>query len=181
MDVYCHTARPIVEKIFQGYNGTVLAYGQTGTGKTYTMTGLKEKDYGGIIPNTFSHIFSHIAKAREETTFLIHVTYLEIYNELVRDLLSKTPTCSLEVRENSSIGVFVQDLSGYVVHTFEELENLMKMGEKNRSVGATDINVASSRSHTIFTVTLESSNKRVEKGNSVTRGKLHLVDLAVSF
>lgn len=181
-DVYCHTARPIVEKLFDGYNGTVLAYGQTGTGKTYTMTGNKEKDAGGVIPNTFSHIFSYIAKARQELTFLIHVTYLEIYNETVRDLLSKKPQQGLEVREHSSYGVFVQDLSGYVVHTPEELENLIKIGEKNRAVGATDINAASSRSHTIFTITLESSKRSVAGGEpaKATRGKLQLVDLAGS-
>lgn len=176
-DVYCRTARPIVEKLFEGYNGTVLAYGQTGTGKTYTMTGSKEKDLGGVIPNTFSHIFSHIGKAGVQLTFLLHVTYLEIYNESVRDLLSKTPQQGLEVREHSSYGVFVQDLSGYVVHTPEELESLMRLGEKNRSVGATDVNVASSRSHTIFTITLESAPAC---GGRVTRAKLQLVDLAGS-
>lgn len=181
-DAYCYTARPIVEKLFEGYNGTVLAYGQTGTGKTYTMTGSKEIDAGGVIPNTFSHIFSHIAKAREELTFLIHVTYLEIYNETVRDLLSKKPQQGLEVREHSSYGVFVQDLSGYVVHTPDELENLIKIGEKNRAVGATDINAASSRSHTIFTITLESSKRSATGAEpaKATRGKLQLVDLAGS-
>lgn len=173
----------MVDKVLQGYNGTVLAYGQTGTGKTYTMTGLRNKtDQRGIIPNTFAHVFSHISKAKEELTFLVHVTYLEIYNENVRDLLAENPknAGNLEVREHSDFGVFVQNLSGYIVNTLEELERLMDIGDKNRAVGATDLNFASSRSHTIFTITIESNDKRVDGGKYITRGKLHLVDLAVS-
>lgn len=144
------------------------------------MTGTGEQR--GIIPNTFAHIFSHVGNAKEELTFLVHVTYLEIYNENVRDLLlakSNKKALNLEVREHSEFGVFVENLSGYIVNTLEELERLMDIGDKNRAVGATDVNFASSRSHTIFTITIESNDKRVE-GGKFTRGKLHLVDLAGS-
>lgn len=173
----------MVDKVLQGYNGTVLAYGQTGTGKTYTMTGIRETDQGGIIPNTFAHIFNHIANEKRELTFAVHVTFLEIYNENVRDLLlgpDKKPT-NLEVREHADFGVFVEDLSGYLVYTPDELVKMLNIGDRNRAVGATELNIASSRSHTIFTITVESSDTRVEGGKYITKGKLQLVDLAVGF
>ncbi|XP_032666277.1 kinesin-like protein KIF3A [Odontomachus brunneus] len=117
VDIYNETARPIVDKVLQGYNGTIFAYGQTGTGKTYTMSGAKTSPQArGIIPNTFAQIFGHIAKADENQKFLVRATYLEIYNEEVRDLLGKDQNTRLEVKERPDIGVFVKDLSGYVVN-----------------------------------------------------------------
>lgn len=90
MDVYNRVARPIVENVLEGYNGTIFAYGQTGTGKTFTMEGDRSRaEMKGIIPNSFAHIFGHIAKAEENVKFLVRVSYLEIYNEEVRDLLGK--------------------------------------------------------------------------------------------
>lgn len=122
MDLYVDTARPIVDKVLEGYNGTILAYGQTGTGKTYTMSGNPDSPQTkGIIPNAFAHIFGHIAKAKENQKFLVRVSYMEIYNEEVRDLLGKDVGKSLEVKERPDIGVFVKDLSGYVVHEWERL------------------------------------------------------------
>lgn len=96
------------------FKTTIL--GQTGTGKTYTMAGTDSPQTRGIIPNTFAHIFGHIAKAKENQKFLVRVSYMEIYNEEVRDLLGKELNKSLEVKERADIGVFVKDLSGYVVH-----------------------------------------------------------------
>lgn len=181
LDLYVDTARPIVEKVLEGYNGTILAYGQTGTGKTYTMSGNPESPQTkGIIPNAFAHIFGHIAKAKENQKFLVRVSYMEIYNEEVRDLLGKDVTKSLEVKERPDIGVFVKDLSGYVVHNADDLENIMKLGNKNRVVGATKMNLESSRSHAIFSITIERS-ELVEGGQQHVRmGKLQLVDLAGS-
>lgn len=181
LDLYVDTARPIVEKVLEGYNGTIFAYGQTGTGKTYTMSGNSETPQTkGIIPNAFAHIFGHIAKAKENQKFLVRVSYMEIYNEEVRDLLGKDATKSLEVKERPDIGVFVKDLSGYVVHNADDLENIMKLGNKNRVVGATKMNLESSRSHAIFSITIERSDISEDGQQYVRVGKLQLVDLAGS-
>lgn len=181
LDLYVDTARPIVEKVLEGYNGTILAYGQTGTGKTYTMSGYPDSPQSkGIIPNAFAHIFGHIAKATENQKFLVRVSYMEIYNEEVRDLLGKDVTKSLEVKERPDIGVFVKDLSGYVVHNADDLENIMKLGNKNRVVGATKMNSESSRSHAIFSITVERSELGEGGQQHVRMGKLQLVDLAGS-
>uniref|UniRef100_U5EUZ6 Kinesin-like protein n=1 Tax=Corethrella appendiculata TaxID=1370023 RepID=U5EUZ6_9DIPT len=181
IDLYIDTARPIVDKVLEGYNGTILAYGQTGTGKTYTMSGNPESPQTkGIIPNTFAHIFGHIAKAKDNQKFLVRVSYMEIYNEEVRDLLGKEMNKSLEVKERSDIGVFVKDLSGYVVHNADDLDKIMKLGNKNRVVGATKMNLESSRSHAIFSITIESSETDVSGEQHVKMGKLQLVDLAGS-
>ncbi|XP_053952591.1 kinesin-like protein KIF3A [Anastrepha obliqua] len=181
LDLYVDTARPIVEKVLEGYNGTIFAYGQTGTGKTYTMSGNPESPQTkGIIPNAFAHIFGHIAKARENQKFLVRVSYMEIYNEEVRDLLGKDVSKSLEVKERPDIGVFVKDLSGYVVHNADDLENIMRLGNKNRAVGATKMNQESSRSHAIFSITVESSELSQGDMTNVRMGKLQLVDLAGS-
>ncbi|XP_016966683.1 kinesin-like protein KIF3A [Drosophila biarmipes] len=181
MDLYVDTARPIVDKVLEGYNGTILAYGQTGTGKTYTMSGNPESPQTkGIIPNAFAHIFGHIAKAKENQKFLVRVSYMEIYNEEVRDLLGKDVGKSLEVKERPDIGVFVKDLSGYVVHNADDLENIMRLGNKNRAVGATKMNEESSRSHAIFSITVERSELGEGGVQHVRMGKLQLVDLAGS-
>ncbi|XP_059044964.1 kinesin-like protein KIF3A [Achroia grisella] len=181
MDIYVQTASPIVEEVLKGYNGTIFAYGQTGTGKTYTMAGTNSApELRGIIPNSFAHIFSHIAKAKDDEKFLVCVTYLEIYNEEVRDLLGNNPHQSLEVKERPDIGVFVKDLTGYVVHNADELEKIMAVGNKNRHIGATAMNTESSRSHAIFSITVESSKRGADGKMHVKMGKLHLVDLAGS-
>ncbi|KAH8386129.1 hypothetical protein KR200_006005 [Drosophila serrata] len=181
LDLYVDTARPIVDKVLEGYNGTILAYGQTGTGKTYTMSGNPDSPQTkGIIPNAFAHIFGHIAKAKENQKFLVRVSYMEIYNEEVRDLLGKDVGKSLEVKERPDIGVFVKDLSGYVVHNADDLENIMRLGNKNRAVGATKMNQESSRSHAIFSITVERSELGEGGVQHVRMGKLQLVDLAGS-
>lgn len=105
---------------------------------------------------------------------------MEIYNEEVRDLLGKELYKNLEVKERADIGVYVKDLSGYVVQNADDLDNIMKLGNKNRVVGATKMNVESSRSHAIFSITVESSEKDLKGDEHVKMGKLQLVDLAVS-
>ncbi|XP_057706970.1 kinesin-like protein KIF3A isoform X1 [Corythoichthys intestinalis] len=181
LDVYNLTARPIVDSVLAGYNGTIFAYGQTGTGKTFTMEGVRAvPELRGIIPNSFAHIFGHIAKAEGDTRFLVHVSYLEIYNEEVRDLLAKDQTQRLEVKERPDVGVYIKDLSGYVANNADDMDRIMTLGNKNRSVGATNMNEHSSRSHAIFTITIECSEKGVDGNQHVRMGKLHLVDLAGS-
>lgn len=181
LDVYNETARPIVDKVLQGYNGTIFAYGQTGTGKTYTMEGnCSAPELKGIIPNSFAHIFGHIAKAEEQKKFLVRVAYIEIYNEEIRDLLAKDQNVCLEVKERPDIGVYIRDLSGYVVNNADDMERIMTLGKKNRMVGATAMNVQSSRSHAIFTITIENGDMGEDGKQHIKMGKLHLVDLAGS-
>eukprot|EP00095_Tigriopus_kingsejongensis_P001128 snap_masked-scaffold1099_size62903-processed-gene-0.6 protein:Tk01128 transcript:snap_masked-scaffold1099_size62903-processed-gene-0.6-mRNA-1 annotation:"kinesin-like protein kif3a isoform x2" len=181
MDVYNRVARPIVENVIEGYNGTIFAYGQTGTGKTFTMEGERSSpEMKGIIPNSFAHIFGHIAKAEEDIKFLVRVSYLEIYNEEVRDLLGKDQTLRLDVKERPDIGVYVKDLSAFVVNNADDMDKIMTIGNKNRSVGATHMNAHSSRSHAIFTITIECSEKGEDGQQHFRVGKLHLVDLAGS-
>ncbi|XP_023694119.1 kinesin-like protein KIF3A isoform X1 [Paramormyrops kingsleyae] len=181
LDVYNLTARPIIESVLEGYNGTIFAYGQTGTGKTFTMEGVRAvPELRGIIPNSFAHIFGHIAKAEGDTRFLVRVSYLEIYNEEVRDLLGKDQNQRLEVKERPDVGVYIKDLSGYVVNNADDMDRIMTLGHKNRSVGATNMNEHSSRSHAIFTITIECSEKGLDGDQHVRMGKLHLVDLAGS-
>uniref|UniRef100_A0A8C5AUB3 Kinesin-like protein n=1 Tax=Gadus morhua TaxID=8049 RepID=A0A8C5AUB3_GADMO len=181
LDVYNLTARPIIDSVLEGYNGTIFAYGQTGTGKTFTMEGVRAvPELRGIIPNSFAHVFGHIAKAEGDTRFLVRVSYLEIYNEEVRDLLGKDQLQRLEVKERPDVGVYIKDLSGYVVNNADDMDRIMTLGHKNRSVGATNMNEHSSRSHAIFTITIECSEKGVDGNQHVRMGKLHLVDLAGS-
>ncbi|XP_071552251.1 kinesin-like protein KIF3A isoform X1 [Panulirus ornatus] len=181
VDVYNIAARPIVENVLEGYNGTIFAYGQTGTGKTYTMEGVRSvSELKGIIPNSFAHIFGHIAKAEEDKKFLVRVSYLEIYNEEVRDLLRQDQSVRLEVKERPDVGVYVKDLLTHVVHNADEMDKIMTLGNKNRAVGATNMNTHSSRSHAIFTITIECAERGLDGHQHWRVGKLHLVDLAGS-
>ncbi|KAF1763540.1 hypothetical protein GCK72_011806 [Caenorhabditis remanei] len=176
MTVYNIAARPIVENVLKGYNGTIFAYGQTGTGKTFTMAGeLEPMEMRGIIPNSFAHIFDHISKSQHDTQFLVRVSYLEIYNEEIRDLLSKEYSGHLEIKERPDVGVYVRNLSNITVENASKMQALMEFGNKNRKVGATAMNLESSRSHAMFTVTIES-----DRNGCLTQGKLQLVDLAGS-
>ncbi|PIK48750.1 Kinesin-II 85 kDa subunit [Apostichopus japonicus] len=180
-DVYNQTARPIVEAVMEGYNGTIFAYGQTGTGKTYTMEGVRaQPELRGIIPNSFAHIFGTIAKAGDQVRFLVRVSYLEIYNEEVKDLLGKNQKSRLEVKERPDVGVYVKDLSAFVVNNADDMDRIMTLGNKNRSVGSTFMNEHSSRSHAIFSITVERSDEGADKEQHVRVGKLHMVDLAGS-
>ncbi|KAJ3227346.1 Kinesin-like protein kif3b [Clydaea vesicula] len=181
-EVYNRTARRIVDAVLEGFNGTVFAYGQTGTGKTFSMQGIPhEPNLRGIIPNSFHHIFNHIGQSKEKT-FLVRVSFLEIYNEDIRDLLIKKSTkqTGLDIKENPESGVYVKDLSSFVVKSVEEMEKFMDFGNSTRSVGATLMNATSSRSHSIFTITIESSDRGLDGEERFIAGKLHLVDLAGS-
>ncbi|KAJ3126975.1 Kinesin-like protein kif3b [Nowakowskiella sp. JEL0407] len=182
LEVYNGTARRIVEAVLNGFNGTVFAYGQTGTGKTFSMQGVRDvPELRGIIPNAFNHIFNHIA-ASVDKKFLVRVSFLEIYNEEIRDLLVKQQPGKfkgLEIKEHPEKGVYVKDLSAYVVKSVEEMEHWTKVGNDARSVGATLMNENSSRSHSIFTITVECA-ETVNGEEKYIAGKLHLVDLAGS-
>ncbi|CAG9857590.1 unnamed protein product [Phyllotreta striolata] len=178
IELYSHVAVPIVERVLQGYNGTVFAYGQSGTGKTYTMIGdVGDADRQGIIPNIFSHIFAQITLADQDNSYAVTVTYLEIYNEEIRDLLSDAPDKKLTLREKPGLGVYITELLGFAVDSLEAVTEILVKGNKRRTTSSTKLNDVSSRSHAIFTVSVETKNKLT---NKTTFGKLNLVDLAGS-
>ncbi|XP_077971106.1 osmotic avoidance abnormal protein 3-like isoform X5 [Styela clava] len=178
--IYNDIAYPLVEGVVEGYNGTVFAYGQTGCGKSYSMQGVDDPPtQRGIIPRAFQHIFESIEVA-ENTKYLVHASYLEIYNEDIRDLLSNNIKQKLELKEHPDRGVYVKELSMHPVSNVSECETIMASGWRNRSVGATLMNADSSRSHSIFSIYLEACDTGIDGGDHIRAGKLNLVDLAGS-
>jgi len=157
--VYDEGAFPLVESVMSGYNGTIFAYGQTGCGKTHTMIGLKDdKTEKGIIPNAFGHIFGYFDDMdNKKKKFLIRCSYLEIYNEAIRDLLAKNIDNKLDIKEDPDKGVFVKNLTTCIVKSIPEIEAYMDHGTKHRMTGETAMNKESSRSHSIFTIYIETS------------------------
>ena len=180
--IYQASAAHIVDSVIEGYNGTIFAYGQTGTGKTFTMEGVNhDEELKGIIPRAFAQIFQAIeVKGSSSVEFLVRASYLEIYNEEIRDLLSKNAANKLELKESPDTGVYVRDLTSYVVKSTRECDKLRDFGAKNRHVGATAMNQDSSRSHSIYTITVESCETREDGSPAIRMGKLNLVDLAGS-
>ena len=178
-DLYDGTCKAIVNQVMEGFNGTVFAYGQTGTGKTWTMEGAAgDAELKGVIPRCFEHIFEEIG-AIDEKEFLVRASYLEIYNEELRDLLKKDVKNRLELKEDPESGVYVKDLSSFVVKSVKEIDQVFIAGTKNRTVGATLMNADSSRSHSIFSIIIEQSGI-VGGETQMAMGKLNLVDLAGS-
>ena len=185
LEIYEESALPIVRAAIEGYNGTIFCYGQTGTGKTHTMEGKDEPaSERGIIPNAFETLFGDIdAVDSTNKNFLVRASFLEIYNENVRDLLGKDQSKTCDLKETPERGVYVKDLTTFVVKSVAEIRKVLEVGKKNRSVGATLMNADSSRSHSIFTVTVETSEVDPggrEEDAHIRVGKLNLVDLAGS-
>ncbi|KAJ3612732.1 hypothetical protein NHX12_018990 [Muraenolepis orangiensis] len=180
IDIYYDTVAPLVESVLRGFNGTIFAYGQTGTGKTYTMQGAgNDSENRGIVPNSFEHIFTHISRTQNQK-YLVRASYLEIYQEDIRDLLCKDNSKKLELKESPDCGVYVRGLSSVVTKNASELEHVMNMGNQSRSVGSTNMNERSSRSHAIFQVTVECSEAGADGEDHIRVGKLNMVDLAGS-
>lgn len=184
INLYNTSVAPLVENVIQGYNGTFFCYGQTGAGKSWTMEG-DGGEHKGVMPNAFNHIFDFIAKVPPPdeggTQFLVAASYLEIYNEEIRDLLGKNQNKRLEVHESPDVGVYVKDLTQQVCKNVGEIQQTQIRGSRNRSVGATAMNAVSSRSHSIFTIIVEASEQDSVTGeDKMRRGKLNLVDLAGS-
>ncbi|KAM3173230.1 hypothetical protein ACTXT7_012916 [Hymenolepis weldensis] len=179
--IYADIVYPLVEGVTEGYNGTIFAYGQTGSGKTFTMQGLaNDVPNKGIISRSFEHIFETIA-ASSDVKYLVHASFLEIYNEELRDLLGKDSRARCELKEHPERGVFVAGLSMHKVKCVKDCEIIMEQGWKNRHVGTTLMNMDSSRSHSIFTIYLEMVCTNEATGIEHLRaGKLNLVDLAGS-
>ncbi|EQB78652.1 kinesin-like protein KIF17 isoform a [Camelus ferus] len=172
--IYNEIAYPLVEGVTEGYNGTIFAYGQTGSGKSFTMQGLPDPPcQRGIIPRAFEHIFESVQCA-ENTKFLVRASYLEIYNEDVRDLLGADTKQKLEMKEHPEKGVYVKGLSMHTVHSVAQCEHIMETGWKNRSVGYTLMNKDSSRSHSIFTISIEIYAVDERGKDHLRAGKLNL-------
>ena len=178
--IYQSSAFGIVENVIQGYNGTIFAYGQTGCGKTFSMMGDPRNEVmKGIIPRTFGQIMNVIESAKD-SQFLVNVSFLEIYNENIRDLLSDSDA-KLDVKEDKDKGIYVQDLSKVPCKSADDMLKAMFKGDQSRSVGATAMNSESSRSHSIFTIYVEVSEKlEGAEDPKIRAGKLNLVDLAGS-
>ncbi|XP_033496289.2 kinesin-like protein KIF13A isoform X2 [Epinephelus lanceolatus] len=171
----------ILENAFQGYNACIFAYGQTGSGKSFSMMG--NGDQPGLIPRLCCSLFERVHKEENEAhTFKVEVSYMEIYNEKVRDLLDpKGSRQSLKVREHKVLGPYVDGLSQLAVTSFEDIEVLMSEGNKSRTVAATNMNEESSRSHGVFSIIVTQTLYDLQSGNSGEKvSKMSLVDLAGS-
>ncbi|XP_027090774.1 kinesin-like protein KIN-4A isoform X1 [Coffea arabica] len=201
---------PLVDGLFQGYNATVLAYGQTGSGKTYTMgTSFKDGCQTGLIPQAMNALFSKIETLKHQTEFQLHVSFIEIHKEEVRDLLDPSSTnksettnghigkltipgkSPIQIRETSNGVITLAGSTERSVQTLKEMADCLEQGSLNRATGSTNMNNQSSRSHAIFTITMEQMHKlnpmTPSNGNAneytneeYLCAKLHLVDLAGS-
>lgn len=178
VEIFEYSIKPTVDDILNGYNGTVFAYGQTGAGKSYTMMGTSiEDDEGkGITPRIVEQIFSSIMSSPPTIEYTVRVSYMEIYMERIRDLLAPQND-NLPVHEEKNRGVYVKGLLEIYVSSVEEVFEVMKRGGAARAVAATNMNQESSRSHSIFVITV--TQKNLETG-SMKSGQLFLVDLAGS-
>ncbi|KAK6246240.1 hypothetical protein SCA6_009330 [Theobroma cacao] len=174
--VYDVAAQHVVSGAMQGINGTVFAYGVTSSGKTHTMHG--EQKSPGIIPLAVKDVFATIQETPGRE-FLLRVSYLEIYNEVINDLLDPTGQ-NLRIREDAQ-GTYVEGIKEEVVLSPAHALSLIASGEEHRHVGSNNFNLLSSRSHTIFTLTIESSPRGETNGEEdVTLSQLNLIDLAGS-
>ncbi|CAO3672219.1 unnamed protein product [Rhizopus stolonifer] len=178
--VYSDLGVDLLNHAFDGYNCCIFAYGQTGAGKSYSMMGYGEDK--GIIPMTCSELFDRIAGSHDNNlTYRVEVSYIEIYNEKVHDLLNPKNKGNLKVREHPSTGPYVEDLSRLAVKSFDDINHLMDEGNKARTVAATQMNETSSRSHAVFTVFL--TQIRLDEQTKLATEKvarISLVDLAGS-
>jgi hypothetical protein len=181
-DVYASFGEDFLDHNFDGYHTCIFAYGQTGSGKSYTMMGTPDEP--GLIPRTCRGLFERVdAEQNSAITYKVHVSYFEIYNEHVKDLL--TPKSSspnyLKIRESKSDGVYVQNLTDEPVRCYEDIERLMKIGDTNRTVASTKMNDTSSRSHAVFTLTLKQIQHDLSSDSTIERlARMRLVDLAGS-
>ena len=191
-DVYAEAVAPLMRQFLRGINCTILAYGQTGTGKTHTMgtgdlTDVPEADQG-IVPRAVGCLFEHIEARRRESTPERQVTvkckasYIEIYNESLRDLLRpQTPAKAMQIREDTRGGITVSGVHEEDVASMDDMLAQLDVGTVARSTGSTLMNHCSSRSHSILTIVLEQTVQRSDGTPAeFTCAKLHLVDLAGS-
>ncbi|XP_075040606.1 chromosome-associated kinesin KIF4A [Mixophyes fleayi] len=184
-EVYTTAVAPLIKGLFKGYNATVLAYGQTGSGKTFSMGGAYTHDQEnepivGVIPRVVKALFKEI-EDRTDWEFLLTVSYLEIYNEDILDLLYSSrdkTTPPISIREDPKEGIKICGLTERDVKSALDMISCLEQGNSSRTVASTAMNSQSSRSHAIFTISIDQRNAGDK--NSSFRSKLHLVDLAGS-
>lgn len=188
-EAYTKIAKPVVDSVLEGYNGTILAYGQTGTGKTYSMIG-GPGELKGIIPRCMKQIFTAIQKSTTHT-YQVKVGFLQLYMEVLQDLIRPDPNNPIRIREDNEEGVYLSGINWVDVTSATECMNLLAIGDRNRNVASTSMNMSSSRSHAVYMVKierrvkmteeeLEKTNKGKAKDQSMTKSTLYLVDLAGS-
>ncbi|XP_073427852.1 kinesin-like protein KIF14 isoform X2 [Dendrobates tinctorius] len=184
--VYEKLAAPLLDWSLLGYNTCLFAYGQTGSGKSYTMMGFGEEL--GIIPRFCEHLFSRIQAVKQKVSFHLEMSYFEVYNEKIHDLLvfkadngqKKQP---LRVREHPLLGPYVEDLSTNVVSSFQDIQSWLELGNKQRATAATGMNDKSSRSHSVFTLIMTQTKREMvdgEEHDHRVTSRINLVDLAGS-
>ncbi|XP_077399207.1 kinesin-like protein KIF1B isoform X10 [Vanacampus margaritifer] len=181
--VYNDIGKEMLQHAFEGYNVCIFAYGQTGAGKSYTMMGKQEDGQEGIIPMLCEDLFEKINEDnnKEELSYSVEVSYMEIYCERVRDLLNPKNKGNLRVREHPLLGPYVEDLSKLAVTSYTDIADLMDAGNKARTVAATNMNETSSRSHAVFTIVFTQRKHDSETDLSTEKvSKISLVDLAGS-
>ncbi|EFA04609.1 kinesin-like protein KIF14 [Tribolium castaneum] len=188
-DVFTTVGQPLLNSAFRGYNACLFAYGQTGSGKSFSMMGPTtcdvvdiDSEFSGITPRFCRELFERVSELSPQSSVSVEVSYFEIYNEKIHDLLaisnsaSKTP---LKVREHPEWGPYVVDLSVHNVKSYKELRNWLLLGNKNRATAATTMNEKSSRSHSIFSIEL-CLTEGLGENDSSRRSKVSLIDLAGS-
>lgn len=181
-DVYNCLGEEFLDHNFEGYHTCIFAYGQTGSGKSYTMMGTQ--DQPGLIPRTCEDMFQRIESAQSpDVSYNIRVSYFEVYNEHVRDLLvpRTDPPHYLRIRESPSEGPYVKDLTEVTVRSYGELMRYMRKGDVSRTTASTKMNDTSSRSHAVFTITLKQIHHDLSTDETTERtARIRLVDLAGS-
>ena len=175
-EVFSSLIKDNLSNLLQGINVSIFAYGQTSTGKTFTMKG-KGNSLNGIIPLSVKEIFTRLSEP-SISNYKIKVSYVEIYNETVNDLIDSSKK-NLEIRESVAKGVFVNNLTEVVVPSYEKVIQIMNTGENNRMIAETKLNENSSRSHTIFKLFIEFTKKEDNKDKRYS-SQLNLIDLAGS-
>ncbi|ORC80568.1 OSM3-like kinesin [Trypanosoma theileri] len=182
-DIFTQFIMPLVDSVLEGFNATVFAYGQSGSGKTHTMTGkMDDEELQGIIPRCFTHVFNHIATIREASPnkqFSMYVSFIELYNGKVQDLLARQQV-PLALKENKDKTFYVQGAHIPQVKCPEDIYKHMEEGTERRRVASTDLNADSSRSHSIFTLVIECTEIGEDGDSRSVTSKLNLVDLAGS-
>lgn len=188
-DVFKSLGKVILDNVFKGYNASLLAYGQTGSGKSYSMMG-GGGESRGVIPRLSEALFEKAAEEKKDNvTYKVEISYLEIYSERIRDLLAPTSkkenaatsTKGLKVREDPETGPYVDGLLTCAVGNFKELKKLMTIGNKTRTVAATNMNAQSSRSHAVMSVKFTTTTfDEMTSLSSNQTSKIQLVDLAGS-
>ncbi|XP_025977570.1 kinesin-like protein KIF18A [Dromaius novaehollandiae] len=176
LEVFEHTTKSVLDGFLNGYNCTVLAYGATGAGKTHTMLGSPQDP--GVMYLTMMALYNCMDQIKEDKICNVAVSYLEVYNEQIRDLLVNSGP--LAVREDAQKGVVVQGLTLHQPKSAEEILQMLDYGNKNRTQHPTDINASSSRSHAVFQIYLRQQDKTASISQNVRIAKMSLIDLAGS-